>query len=463
MMKPLPILLLCFPLLFLATGCTKSSFLDERPDNALVVPSTLPDLQALLDNDFVMNGTGSYGLVPGLGETGADNYYISGDTYTNVLTPLYRNCYVWAKQLYGGEEIEDWNYPYRCIFYANTVLEGLAKIQPTAAEEAQWNEEKGSALFHRAHMLYQLAQVFAPTYDSLTAAQDYGVPLRMESDINEPIHRASVKETYAQIISDLGKAIPLLPLTPLYKTRPSAPAAYALLARTYLSMGDYGHCLLYSDSSLAEHPGLIDYNGFDTTATFPFTKFNDEVMFCAMMDSYDNYPCQAFLNIVDSNLYRSYEATDLRKHLFFKPSGGGLTFCGSYDEEYYFFAGIATDEVLLMRAECRARAGEAEAAMSDINTLLAKRYVTGTFVPLTAMDADDALRIVLRERRKELLMRGLRWTDLRRLNRDSRFAVTLTRVMNGATYTLPPNDDRYVYPIPDKVILFNKGMPQNPR
>ncbi len=462
-MKPLFFALLFLLVLLVTHSCKKSSFLDERPDNALVVPVTLQDLQALLDNDFVMNGTGSYGLVPGLGETGADNYYISDDSYTNVLTPLYRNCYVWAKQLYAGEDIEDWNYPYRCIFYANTVLEGLAKIQPSAADRAQWSEEKGSALFHRAHMLYQLAQVFAPPYDSLTATRDWGVPLRMKSDINEPIHRASVGDTYAEILSDLEEAIPLLPLTPLYKTRPSQPAAYALLARTYLAMGDYADCLLYSDSSLAEHKGLIDYNGIDTTATFPFTKFNDEVMFCSMMDSYDNYPCQAFLNIIDSNLYRSYEANDLRKHLFFKPSGGGLTFCGSYDEEYYFFAGLATDEVLLMRAECLAREGEAAAAMSDINTLLVKRYLTGTFVPLTAANVDDALRIVLRERRKELLMRGLRWTDLRRLNKEGRFAVTLTRVVNGVTYTLTPNDDRYVYPIPDKVILFNKGMPQNPR
>ena len=60
-------------------------------------------------------------------------------------------------------------------------------------------------------------------------------------------------------------------------------------------------------------------------------------------------------------------------------------------------------------------------------------------------------------------MRGLRWTDLRRLNRDPRYAVTLTRSINGTTYMLPPNDARYVYPIPDAVIAANPGMEQNVR
>ena len=83
-------------------------------------------------------------------------------------------------------------------------------------------------------------------------------------------------------------------------------------------------------------------------------------------------------------------------------------------------------------------------------------------MPVTVTDADELLRIILQERRKELLFRSLRWTDLRRLNKDSRFAVTLTRKLNNDTYTLPPNDARYVLPIPQQEIE-ESGIQQNPR
>jgi len=101
--------------------------------------------------------------------------------------------------------------------------------------------------------------------------------------------------------------------------------------------------------------------------------------------------------------------------------------------------------------------------MRDLNTLLQNRWRAGVFTPVTATDADDALGKILAERRKELLFRGLRWTDLRRLNKEPRRALTLTRTVNGQVYTLLPNDVRYVYAIPSNVLSFNPDMPQNPR
>ena len=460
MKKIAALLLLSFNLLF---GCTKSSFLAVRPDNALVVPATLKDVQALLDNDFVMNGLGSYGLIPGIGETGADDYFVTDGDYTGSLLPLYRNCYTWAKSVYAGEEIPDWNLPYRCVFYSNLALDALDRINPDNAGQEAWNNAKGSALFYRAHMFYQLAQVFAPAYDASTAAAAEGIPLRLQADINEKIERSTVAQTYGQVTGDLEKAIPLLPVQPLYKTRPSKPAAYALLARVYLAMEDYNNALLYADSCLQLYNALLDYNTISRDEFFPFNKFNEEVLFSSMILSVDLLPVTPTLNRVDTNLYGQYDKNDLRKLLFFKDIDGLMSFCGTYDEEYYLFGGLATDEVLLIRAECLARAGRTGEALRDLNTLLSKRYEVGTFVPVTATDPEDALRKIVKERRKELLMRGLRWTDLRRLNKDPRFAKDIERVVDGNIYRLPANDPRYVYPIPDKVISFNPGMVQNER
>jgi len=205
----------------------------------------------------------------------------------------------------------------------------------------------------------------------------------------------------------------------------------------------------------------MDYNTADISNPLPFSRSslkNPEVILA--MASLSSGPATIRRSFTDSNLYASYQPNDLRKALFFK---NGKFFFGRYDEDGYTFSGMATDELYLTRAECYARMGNVTDAMTDLNNLLVKRWAAGTFTPLSAVDAGDALRQVLEERRKELLYRGLRWTDLRRLNKDENTAITLTRTVNGEIYTLPPNDARYIYPIPDKVIKFNPGMQQNPR
>jgi hypothetical protein len=197
-----------------------------------------------------------------------------------------------------------------------------------------------------------------------------------------------------------------------------------------------------------------------TSSQYPFYRWNPEVIFSAA--SYPSGPAAAGYRChVDSLLFRSYETNDLRKTLFFKY---GDYFFGTYDQNGFCFAGISTAEMFLARSECLARAGNVDSAMADLNHLLQTRWAARTFVPYIATDANDALQQILRERRKELLFRGVRWVDLRRLNKDPRTAhTTLTRTVKGVVYTLPPDDARWVLPIPDYVISFNPQMPQNVR
>ena len=113
-----------------------------------------------------------------------------------------------------------------------------------------------------------------------------------------------------------------------------------------------------------------------------------------------------------------------------------------------------------MRAEAYARMGKTVEAMSDLNTLLSKRFKTGSFTPLTAIDATDALNKILIERRKELLMRNLRWMDIKRLNKEGA-NISLQRFINGQYYTLPPNDPRSALSLPDDLVSLY-GLKQNP-
>ncbi len=99
--------------------------------------------------------------------------------------------------------------------------------------------------------------------------------------------------------------------------------------------------------------------------------------------------------------------------------------------------------------------------MSDLNTLLIKRWAAGTFIPVTADNVEEALSIILAERRKELVFRGRRWLDIKRLNKEGK-NIVLMRNIHGKTYTILPNDLRYALAIPETVIQLS-GMQQNPR
>ena len=123
--------------------------------------------------------------------------------------------------------------------------------------------------------------------------------------------------------------------------------------------------------------------------------------------------------------------------------------------------GITSDEFYLTRAECFSRANNANKALEDLNTLLSNRWKTGTYTPLANLQGANLLNLILKERRKELIFRALRWNDIRRLNKEG-FNITPIRNLNGTIYTLPPNDPRYALPIPPDVITLS-GIPQNNR
>lgn len=241
--------------------------------------------------------------------------------------------------------------------------------------------------------------------------------------------------------------------------RPSRPAAYGLLSRVYLSMRNYSAASRYADSCLALYNTLLDYNHINQTPTYPIANFNPEVIFHA----------QGIVNIlinsrakVDSALYNMYSTNDLRKNIFFRNNNNGTYgFRGNYSGGGNLFVGIATDEIYLTKAECLARFGDYKEAMNLLNQLLIKRWKDGTFVPLTAADAGEALQIILTERRKQLLMRDLRWMDIKRLNKEE-VNIRPKRLLNGQVYELLPNENRYALPLP-AYILSLSGMPQNPR
>jgi starch-binding outer membrane protein, SusD/RagB family len=235
-----------------------------------------------------------------------------------------------------------------------------------------------------------------------------------------------------------------------------------MLARVCLAARNYSDALQFADKSLQLHKALINYNTIPNSATSYFPRFNQETLFYVQMINYGIVVSNSRM-IVDSNFYKSYDTSDLRRSLFFKTNVNKLRFYGNYTSQGIFFGGLATDEVYLTRAECNARKGNLQAAKDDLNELLKMRWKNnGTFVPFETADQLELLDKVLLERRKQLCFRGIRWMDLKRLNMEVRYAKTLHRQIKGEAFVLPPNSPLYVLPIPPGVILLS-GMEQNPR
>lgn len=447
-----------FVIILNLNSCKK--YLDLKPDNSLYIPSSLRDCQALLDDYSVMNL--SY---PSDGESSADNYYLTDPTWSSLFGVEFQDTYIWSPQ--SQHKTSEWSSPYKIIFNSNTVLKILEKIDPSSGSD--YNEVKGSALFYRGYTFYSLASQFCNAYDITNSTHDLGIPLYLSTEADAVYPRGSVQQTYDRIISDLKDAVELLPETTNIKSRPTKAAALAALARIYLSMSDYTNAAIYSDACLKKYNTLLNYNSLTANASLPFTRFNSEVIFQALMQTYYNSNLSQTNAKILKSLYDSYSTNDIRKTAFFKPNTDIDTdtyaFKGSYDGSTNLFSGLATDEVYLIRAECYARTGKIAEAMADLNTLLSNRYIntpSSPYINAIANSADEAISIILTERRKELLFRGVRWTDLRRLNKESKYATTLKRIINGTEYNLPPNDLRYTLLIPLDIIN-NSSTPQNPR
>ncbi|WP_158799779.1 RagB/SusD family nutrient uptake outer membrane protein [Pedobacter sp. L105] len=460
-----------YPFIFLIVitifyGC-KKDFLDAKPGTNMVSPNTLADEQALLENINCLNRT-----TPGLLQMSSDDYnFVDYESWLGTYFNAERNSYIWAKDLYEGQlGIKDWNVGYSSIFTCNNVLEGLNQIPIVDLNRGQWNNIKGWALFMRAYAFYDLVRSFSPAYDSQTATTDLGIPIRLKPGIDEIEPRSSVEQTYNQILSDLSASSNLLypGIQVNNKERPSKVATMALFSRIYLSMRKYDKAEQYADSTLNLYPTLIDYNTIDTLQAVPFSINSTEtILNTTVVANYYNILLTADYNTavtINPSLYQLYDANDLRRSIFFGTNiQTGLLYmkygyAGAYPSP---FTGLATDEVYLIKAECLARRNQITDAMSTMNTLLINRYKTGHFIPMSASNSQNALNQILVERRKELIWRSLRWTDLKRLNKEGA-DITLQRVANGITYTLPPNDPRYVFPIPDDEIALS-GIQQNIR
>lgn len=457
---------ICFLVVLITgmTGCKK--YLDIVPKGK-IIPQKTNDYRLLLDQ------ISPRGSSNGFTQSFSNDVLMSDDMEVNAFSASFykaaaQNVLTFAEHIYQDAESDpDWEALYNQIYVANLVISQV--MDSEGGTPAEKNALFAEAKVHRAHAYLVLVNLYARQYVATTAATDPGVPIRKDLDFEEKLPRASVQEVYNYILQDLNDALGKLPSTPQLNLnyRPVEAACNALLARANLYMNNIPSALGCVNSSLQLYNTLIDYNTLPAGQSFPGTLAeptglqNKEVLLLKSPTSSESffYGNSGLINLYD-------QLNDLRfKAKFASDAAFGLNFgfiCTGGSGKTPA-KGPSTAEMLLIRAECYARTEKVNEAITDLNTLRKSRFKTGSNSTLTATTPAQALALVKQERRRELAFSGARWFDIKRYNVVDNDNISVTHLINGASYTLAPNSVRSVLPIGRKYIDLNPEITQNPR
>ncbi|MBR1461944.1 MAG: RagB/SusD family nutrient uptake outer membrane protein [Prevotella sp.] len=375
---------------------------------------------------------------------------------------------------------------YQYILRQNIVL---SEIDNSIGSDEIKNLAKAEARIFRAWDHFVLVNTYAKAYNPQTAASDGGVPVIKEYNLEARTGKSSVAEVYDFIIKEIDEALPLLQEKPLNEYHPSKAFGYALKALVRLFHHDWQEAKEAAEQSLALKSDLIDYielekNGGPTKqyqGAYTYGKGNNpELLSYMSVSSATENLTYTPGGLISPELVQLFEENeDLRFTLFFNKSGNAYYYdAGSgaalwnssitYSKFYYGTVSLRTAEMYLILAECQARLGDINGAMTTLNKLREKRIKNFDPSKFTASNTQDMMEQIINERRKELLFGFHRFWDLKRLNTEPEYAKTIVRTfpivsteVEHKTYTLRPDSRLYIIPFPENAISLNPNLTQN--
>lgn len=412
------------------------------------------------DFQYILNNINTFEYAYTLPLLSSDDIDINNVSILNNLTADNKLVYTWGDYFYTSSQTDvNWSNLYSQIYNCNAIIDKVLSSQGGTN-----TEKKGiyaEALMQRAYAYHTLMNLYSPIYQESTADVSLGVPLLLTPDLYTSLKRPTARTVYNKIISDIREALPSLAVTPTNVTHPGQTAAYALLARTYLYMQKYDSAGVNAQKALDRQSTLLDLRTL-TTGTLPKRLKDSEIILSKVAIFYTILP-------LSSNLINLFSTTDLRYSLYTRdgaslyPAFTGRAFYRNKWIGEDINVGLSVPEMMLIKAESLVRKGQYTDGIRVLNDLRKMRFKTADYVDLSAQSASEALKIVIEERRRELMGRGMRWFDQRRLSTETGLVDPVQRVVSGVTYTLAPMSNRYTFPISAKVIDLNPEIEQNPR
>ncbi|MFQ6600121.1 RagB/SusD family nutrient uptake outer membrane protein [Flavobacterium sp. C3NV] len=369
-----------------------------------------------------------------------------------------------------------YNQAYTYINRWNTII---SLVDDSKGEASTKQLAKAEAKIFRAYDHFLLVNTYAKGYDPQTAATDGGICIMDKFDLEAQPSKSTVAQVYAFIQKDIDEALPYLQEKPMDVYHPSLAFAYAFKAKVHLFKREIASAKAAAEKSLSYNNKIFDMVAYNTqggpnVVAVPAAN-NIEVLSYMYMTGYTEMNF-AYQYIISPELRTLFGRNDARFNLFFNTTsttnldqGSNTAYWATvYTKFFYPTVGMKTTEVYLMLAECYAREDKFTEAVDVLNTLRAKRILSGTVnlaVPTTRKETMD---LVINERRKELLLGFNRFFDLKRLNTETEYAKTVTRVfpivnktVPQKTYTLQPNSRLYIIPFPLSVLQKNPKLTLN--
>jgi hypothetical protein len=476
---------LLISLLGTATSCKK--FLEKNPDNRASLESP-EQVSQLLGTAYPQSNYMAF--CESISDNVSDKG--TGGLDLTVLQPFFFKDVTETEQ---DSPEGYWSACYTAISAANQALEACTN----AADTAGYSSQKGEALLCRAYAHFMLVTLFSKAYDPTTATTDPGIPYvtTPEKVVFQNYSRKTVNAVYEMIEKDLVAGLPLLDDTrytvPRYHFTKAAANAFA--SRFYLYKQDYTKALSYANAV------------FNTTnVTANIRPWNSTYLTLTYRELWARYakasePANLLLVETSSLWGRNYFGqrygmdADKRTEIFGSNVTGGayafsrqtytlgtnnymlpkvneyfvrLSVNATIGYPYVMVPLFTTEEVLFNRIEANIYLNNLADAIQDLNAYASTRIynydaaahaVTASKMQNyynTAETRIAALYTLLDFKRAEYAQEGMRWFDLKRYN----IPVTHTTT-DGQTLTLPADDKRRVFQIPEAARL--SGLELNPR
>jgi len=431
--------------LFSLSSC--KDFLEVKP-KGVILPEKVSDYESMLFS-FTMTQTFPSALL-----YCTDDFY--GD-YSAVDRSIAANSYYWREELDLNDQVSPviWGQLYRVIYDANVIVKHVMAAKDGSTEKKK--EVLAEALLVRSDAYFTLLTAFAKAYDPATAANDLGLPLVSSTVVTETAPgRSTLKSTMDTIISNALQAEKDLPLSSINRYRATKAGAQGFLSRVYLYMGDYPNAAKYADLALKASHALIDYNAISSKNGIPISDLNPEILW---QRASEEYGVPTFM-LYSDQLKTFFNANDIRYTFLTVSNSKGLNRAAPPGRANF---GVTFPELYLTIAEAAARTENIGRAMEMLNKIRKVRIKTAAYQAATAANPEDALTLVLAERRRELAYSGLRWMDMKRLDKEGRMPeVIRTNKQTGTVLaTLKPHSKMYTLQIPARVRQFNPKMEIN--
>ena len=468
--------------LLLTTGCKKFVVIDApktsvNEANVYSADGTaiavLTSMYSLMVTDGLFTGRNGISILPGLS---ADELTLVNTVTDNRLIAYYRNqlrtnpTESFGCELWTGTGTSLFYY----IFICNAAIEGLnnsGSLSPAAKKQLL-----GEATFMRAFFYFYLVNFYGE------------VPLALTTDpaVNASLSRSPVTLVYQQIVTDLKAAQQLLSDNYLNKNlqnygglpervRPTTWAATALLAKTYLCMGDYANAETEAGKVIS-NTGLFSLPDVNSV----FLKNSTEAIWQLQPVQAGRNTEDAFIFILpvtgpnatvnpvylSPQLLQAFEPGDVRR------KGGnwvdsvivsGTSWFFPYKYKASIASGAATEylmvfrlaEQYLVRAEARAQQINIGGAQEDLNKVRTRAGLPGT----KAGDKASLLAAILNEDQVEFFTEwGHRWLDLKRTGNINAVMNAVTPVKaNGGQW----QPYQQLYPVYYNDIQKNPHLSQN--